>query len=71
MAIKATEAALGAVADGYPRCCKRASRKAIEAAVEYMATEMGIKLTKSKPVKCRHMARNQQCPKEECDYYPG
>ncbi len=70
LAIRGTEAALGRVADGYPRCCKRASRKAIEAAVEYMNTEMGIKLTKGKAVKCGHVARNQQCPKEGCDYYP-
>ena len=71
LAIRGTTAALAKVADGYPRCCKRASRKAIEAAVDYMSSEMGIALTPGKIIKCQHVDRNQQCPKKGCSYYPG
>lgn len=71
LAIKATSAALARMVDGHPRCCKRASRKATEIAVDFLRSEMGIALTASPRVKCQYVPRNQQCPKEGCDYYPG
>jgi hypothetical protein len=70
-AIRATAAALENMSDSYPRCCKRASRKAIETAVDYFAKELGINLDKGEQVKCQHVVRNQQCPKTGCVYYPA
>ncbi|MFC1991417.1 DUF5714 domain-containing protein [Chloroflexota bacterium] len=69
-AIKATSYALGKMVDGYPRCCKRASRKALEAAGEYLHDRMGITLSKGKNITCTHSHRNLECPKENCSYYP-
>jgi hypothetical protein len=56
--------------DGGPRCCKRASRKALEAAVEFLGTRMGIKLSRADKVKCRYVARNKECIGQDCAYYP-
>jgi len=71
MAIRATAYSLEKMVDGYPRCCKRASRKALEAAVEYLHDRMGITLSKGKPIKCTYSPRNLECAKEICSYYPG
>jgi hypothetical protein len=54
-----------------PRCCKRASRTAIEAAVEYIQDKLGINLVQGKKISCTYTLRNQQCAKKECPYYPG
>jgi hypothetical protein len=62
--------ALSRMLDGQPRCCKRASRVAVEAAVEYLEDKLSIKLTKSKGITCTYTVRNQQCAKTECPYYP-
>ena len=70
-AIKAISYALDKMVDGYPRCCKRASRKALEAAGEYLHDRMGITLSKSNTIACSYSHRNLECPKENCSYYPG
>ena len=71
MAIEATSYVLGKMVDGYPRCCKRASRKALEAAVEFLHDRMGIVLGKGKVITCTYSHRNLECPKENCSYYKG
>ena len=70
LALYATSKAMAHIADGYPRCCKRASRRGMEAAVEFFNREMGIELTTLSSIKCEYPARNKECPKEACPYYP-
>jgi hypothetical protein len=69
LANEATAFALGKMADGGPRCCKRASRKALEAAIEFLKTRMDIKLSEAPPVKCQYVGRNRECIREACAYY--
>ena len=71
LAIEATSYALDKMADGYPRCCKRASRKALEAAVEFLHDRMGIVLCKGQAISCTYSHRNLECPKENCSYFVG
>jgi hypothetical protein len=71
LANEATVFALSRMVDGYPRCCKRAGRKAIDAAVDFLRTNLNIELQRSPPVICGYVDRNQQCPKEGCIYYKG
>jgi hypothetical protein len=70
LANEATVYALGEMMDGGPRCCKRASRKALEAAVEFLDRRMGIKLDRDNKVKCRYVKRNRECIGKDCAYYP-
>jgi hypothetical protein len=69
LANEATAFALSRMIDGGPRCCKRASRKALEAAVEFLKQRMDIKLSINKQIKCQYAARNRECVKEACPYY--
>jgi hypothetical protein len=69
LANEATALALGKMLDGGPRCCKRASRKAIEAAVDFLKKHLDISLEiKAKPV-CNYSERNKECLLEDCSYY--
>jgi hypothetical protein len=69
LALEATSFALSRMLDGQPRCCKRASRVAVEAAIEYLHDKLGINLIKGKKISCAYTVRNQQCAKTECPYY--
>ncbi len=69
LALEATSLALSRMLDGYPRCCKRASRQAIEAAIKFLRDKMDIILKISPPVQCQYSQRNKECPKEGCPYY--
>jgi hypothetical protein len=69
LANEATAFALGKMVDGGPRCCKRASRKALEAAVEFLDSRMGIKLSQAGRIKCQYVGRNRECIREACAYY--
>ena len=69
LANEATTFTLGKMLDGAPRCCKRASRRAIEAAVEFLKKRMDIRLDTGEKVKCRYASRNHECIKEDCPYY--
>ena len=71
LANKATACALERMLDVHPRCCKRASRKALEAAVPFLRTHMGMDLVEGERVWCRFTERNRECPGEECSYYAG
>ena len=70
LALGATALALSKLLDDQPRCCKRSSRIAVEAAVNYLEDKLGIKLEQSKLIPCAYTIRNQQCAKGECPYYP-
>ena len=70
LALGATSFALSRMLDGQPRCCKRASRVAVEAVVEYLEDKLNIQLKKSQRASCTYTVRNQQCAKTECSYYP-
>ena len=70
LALGATALALSKLLDDQPRCCKRSSRIAVEAAVNYLEDKLGIKLGQSKLIPCTYTIRNQQCAKGECPYYP-
>ncbi|MFC1951150.1 DUF5714 domain-containing protein [Chloroflexota bacterium] len=69
LAMKATAYALSKLIDEQPRCCKRMSRMAIEAAVEFLRDEMNISLYEDGPVFCNYSSRNKECLKAECAYY--
>jgi hypothetical protein len=69
LANEATAFALSKMIDGGPRCCKRASRKALEAAVEFLKTRMGINLKINQKIKCHYSKRNHECIWEACPYY--
>jgi hypothetical protein len=70
LALGATALALSKLLDDQPRCCKRSSRIAVEAAVNYLEDKLGIKLGQPKLITCTYTIRNQQCAKGECPYYP-
>ena len=71
LAMGATSAALSQMLDEYPRCCKRASRTAIEAAIDYFSDKLDISLPKGEKPRCAYMRRNQECVSKQCRYYPG
>ena len=70
LANEATAFALKKMIDGGARCCKRASRKALESAVDFLKTRMGINLKTHKQTKCQYIKRNKECINEACAYYP-
>ncbi|MDY6892539.1 MAG: DUF5714 domain-containing protein [Chloroflexota bacterium] len=69
LANEATVFALGKTIDGHSRCCKRASRKALEASIEFLRDRMNIVLPAGDHIECGYSERNRQCPKEQCSYY--
>jgi hypothetical protein len=69
LANEATAFTLNKFVDGGARCCKRASRTAMEAAVEFLKTRMGINLKTHKSIKCQYVKRNKECIREACPYY--
>lgn len=69
-AIKATSLALERMVDHHPRCCKRASRRAVEAAVDFLHREMSIDLKIGPAAECNYHQRNNECPRKGCFYYP-
>jgi hypothetical protein len=71
LANEATVFALGKMIDGGPRCCKRASRRALEAAVEFLKKRMDIKLDLGQKIKCQYVKRNHECVRKACPYYDG
>jgi len=70
LANEATAFALQQMVDGGARCCKRASRQALEAAVEFLRTRMGINLKMNRKIRCQYVKRNKECIREECQYFP-
>ena len=71
LAMEATSLALDRMLDEHPRCCKRAGRKALEAAIDFLRDRMGITLEAGESLPCRYPDRNKECVKTECAYYAG
>ncbi len=69
LAMGATADALSRMLDDQPRCCKRASRTAMSAAVRYLRDKLGIELPYTRPAPCSYTKKNTECPREECSYY--
>lgn len=69
LALSATSFALSRMLDNQPRCCKRASRIAIGAAIEFLHDHLDIELPQYTKVKCVYTLRNQQCAKEKCPFF--
>ncbi|MFC2059230.1 DUF5714 domain-containing protein [Chloroflexota bacterium] len=69
LANEATWFTLSRMLDGHPRCCKRASRKAIEAAIEFLREKLDIDLHINLPIRCNYSWRNRECAKEGCPYF--
>ena len=69
LALEATSLALARMVDGHPRCCKRCTRLALEAAMGFLQNKLGINLDKRPAVECHHSQQNKECPQEECPYY--
>jgi hypothetical protein len=69
LANEATAFTLKGLLDGQPRCCKRASRKALELATEFFEKRMNIRLDRSENIQCRYMSRNNECILGECEYF--
>jgi len=69
LANEATHFALSRMLDGHPRCCKKASRSAVEAAVNFLREKLYIHLTVNRTVSCDYSGRNRECVKEECPYF--
>lgn len=64
----ATSFALSRMLDDQPRCCKRASRSAVESAVAYLDERLGISLPTTRPSACAYTARNAECSGGACPY---
>jgi hypothetical protein len=69
LALAGTSFALSRMLDGQPRCCKRASRIAVEAATEFLSSHLDIKLLQKPKTRCTYSLRNQQCARISCKYY--
>jgi len=55
--------------DGYPRCCKRVSRKSIEVAVKFLAENMNINLPSAPAQQCIYIRENMECALKGCKYF--
>jgi len=69
LALRATSQALARLLDDQPRCCKRASRIAVGAAVDFLKDYLNIILPVSEKPHCSYTPRNKQCAKEKCPFY--
>ncbi len=69
LALAATSQALARMIDEQPRCCKRASRIAVEVAVEYLHGHLAIDLPAGDLARCAYTQRNAQCAREHCPFF--
>ncbi|MBQ9941771.1 MAG: SAM-dependent methyltransferase [Christensenellaceae bacterium] len=65
----ATAAALARIsAIGGPRCCKRDTFAALEAAIDYFREKLQFAFPSGRPV-CGFSAKNRECRRKSCPYY--
>ena len=69
LAMAATSQALSRMLDEQPRCCKRASRIAVQSTVKFLREHLGIDLPQGDKPRCTYTLRNQECARERCPYY--
>lgn len=69
--LKLVSQALAEIAKvGGPRCCKRNTFLSMQAAVDFVNAEYGIKLSKSKII-CNFSDKNKQCISGRCPFFRG
>ena len=56
---------------GGPRCCKRDSYLAILKGAAFTKEHLGIEMPLPKEVACKHSARNRECIRRKCPFYPA
>jgi len=56
---------------GGPRCCKRNTFLALQEAIRFISTEMGIHLPEPGKISCRFSDQNRECLKDRCPFYNG
>ena len=67
-----TSMILGRMADlGGPRCCKRTGYISILTAVPYINMTLGANMQLPDEVVCTHFARNAECRRAECPFFPN
>ena len=67
-----TSRILARLADlGGPRCCKRTGFTAIIESAKYVDEVRGVRMELPETVTCTHYARNKECLKLDCPYFPG
>ena len=54
---------------GGPRCCKRDSFIALNAAIDFVSSNLDIQMEKTDKLICDFSERNKECIKEKCPYY--
>jgi len=65
---KMTSASLSAIGEvGGPRCCKRNSYLAIQAAVKFVKENLGVEMELD-TIRCRHIGKNNQCIGKRCPF---
>ena len=67
-----TSMILGRMADvGGPRCCKRTSYISLLTAVPFIDMTLGANMQLPDEVVCTHFARNAECRRKSCPFFPG
>lgn len=67
-----TSRIIGKLADvGGPRCCKRTGFTSIIESARYTAETMGVEMELPERTVCTFMARNVECRKQDCPFFPG
>ncbi|MDO4289794.1 MAG: DUF5714 domain-containing protein [Eggerthellaceae bacterium] len=67
-----TSRILGRLADlGGPRCCKRTGFTAIQETATYVEEIRGVHMEMPERIVCTHSARNKECLRGNCPFYPG
>jgi hypothetical protein len=69
LAMAATSQAMATMLDEQPRCCKKATRRAIQSAVEFLRKNLDINLPDAGQTACTYSIRNKECAREKCPYY--
>jgi hypothetical protein len=69
LAMAATSQAMSRMLDEQPRCCKRASRIAVQSTVDFLRERLGVDLPHGDHVRCTYVPKNRECARERCPYY--
>ena len=57
--------------NGGPRCCKRGTYTSITTAVQFANQKLGLAIPLPERIFCLYSARNRECKKEACPFYPN
>ncbi len=56
---------------GGPRCCKRNTFLALEAAVRFVHEQFSVEMPTDPAITCIFSGMNKECRMKDCPYYPG